>query len=163
MKLFSTLCCAVCLCVMMSVLVSAQTTPPAAPTAAAPAAPILTPAPSPSLVKDGRCFEIRTYYAAPGKLEDLHKRFRDHTIKLFKKHGMEIVGFWGPTDKEKGSENTLVYILAYPSRMARDAAWKAFGADPDWQAARKKSEENGKLVDKVDSVMMAATDYSSAK
>lgn len=159
MKMFSTLGCAVCLCVVMSILASAQTTPPAA----APAPPTLTPAPSPSLAKDGRFFEIRTYYAMPGKLESLHARFRDHTVKLFKKHGMEIVGFWGPTDKEKGSENTLVYILAYPSRAARDAAWKAFQADPDWQAARKKSEENGRLVEKVDAFYMAATDYAPSK
>ncbi len=158
MKLFSTLCYAVCLCVVMSELAAAQATPPAAP-----AAPTVTIAPSPSLVKDGRCFEIRTYYAAPGKLEALHTRFRDHTVKLFKKHGMEIVGFWGPTDKEKGSENTLVYILAFPSRSARDASFKAFAADPEWQAARKKSEENGKIVDKVDSVFLSATDYSSMK
>ena len=160
MKMFSTFCFAVCLCVVMTVLASAQATNPPA---AAPAAPALTPAPSPSLMKDGRCFEIRTYYAAPGKLEALHTRFRDHTVKLFKKHGMEIVGFWGPTDKEKGSENTLVYILAFPSRAARDASFKAFAADPEWQAARKKSEENGKIVDKVDSVFLSATDYSSMK
>jgi hypothetical protein len=82
-------------------------------------------APSPSLVKDGKCYEIRTYYAFPGKLEDLHSRFRNHTLKLFRKHGMEVVGFWGPTDKEKGSENTLVYILAYPSREARERPKRA--------------------------------------
>jgi hypothetical protein len=141
---------AFCLCCAQSV--AAQAAPPQ-----------LTIAPSPSLAKDSRCFEIRTYYAAPGKLEDLHARFRNHTVKLFKKHGMQIVGFWGPTDKEKGSENTLIYILAYPSREAREAAWKAFSVDPEWQAARKKSEENGKLVDKVDWVIMMATDYSSMK
>lgn len=136
----------------VSVVASAQT-PPAAPTVA----------PSPSLVKDGKCYEIRTYVAAPGKLEDLHKRFRDHTMKLFKKHGMEVVGFWGPTDKEKGSENTLVYVMAYSSRAARDAAWKAFAADPEWQKARAESEKNGKLTDKVDSVILGATDYSPIK
>jgi hypothetical protein len=76
---------------------------------------------------------------------------------------MQIVGFWGPTDKEKGAENTLVYLLAYPNREAREKAWKAFGADPEWQAARKKSEENGKLVDKVDSAILMATDYSPVK
>jgi uncharacterized protein YbaA (DUF1428 family) len=135
-----------------SIVASAQT---------APAAPTI--APSPSLVKDGKCYELRTYYAAPGKLEDLHKRFRDHTIALFKKHGMEVVGFWGPTDKEKGSENTLVYMMAYPNRAARDAAWKAFGADPEWQKARTESEKNGKLTDKVDSVILGATDYSPVK
>src|SRR5919198_977959 len=79
-------------------------------------APAPTIAPSPSLTKDSRCFEIRTYTAAPGKLEELHARFRNHTMKIFKKHGMEVVGFWGPTDKERGSENTLVYVLAFPSR-----------------------------------------------
>ncbi|MBP6822780.1 MAG: NIPSNAP family protein [Acidobacteria bacterium] len=135
-----------------SIVASAQT---------APAAPTI--APSPSLVKDGKCYELRTYYAATGKLEDLHKRFRDHTIALFKKHGMEVVGFWGPTDKEKGSENTLVYLMAYPNRAARDAAWKAFGADPEWQKARTESEKNGKLTDKVESVILGATDYSPVK
>ncbi len=135
-----------------TVIASAQT-PPAQPTIA----------PSPSLVKDGKCYEIRTYIAAPGKLEDLHKRFRDHTMKLFKKHGMEVVGFWGPTDKEKGSENTLVYVMAYPNREARDKAWKAFGADPEWQKARAESEKNGKLTDKVESVILGATDYSPIK
>jgi len=143
-----------------TLLVAAQNATSTAP-AAQPPKPTL--APSPSLAKDSRCFEIRTYYAAPGKLEDLHARFRDHTVKLFKKHGMQIVGFWGPTDKEAGSENKLVYILAYPSREAREAAWKTFGADPDWQAARKKSEENGRLVEKVESTILMATDYSPVK
>ena len=135
-----------------TVIASAQT-PPAQPTIA----------PSPSLVKDGKCYELRTYVAAPGKLEDLHKRFRDHTLKLFKKHGMEVVGFWGPTDKEKGSENTLVYLMAYPSREARDKAWKAFQADPDWQKARDESQKNGSLTTKVDFVILSATDYSPVK
>lgn len=127
------------------------------------APPTLTPAPSPSLAKDSKFYELRTYYAAPGKLEELHARFRNHTIKLFKKHGIHVVGFWGPTDKEKGSENTLIYLLSYASREARADAWKAFGADPDWQAARKKSEENGRLVEKVDSVYLMSTDYAPVK
>lgn len=122
-----------------------------------------TIAPSPSLTKDSRCFEIRTYTAAPGKLEELHARFRNHTMKLFKKHGMEVVGFWGPTDKEKGSENTLVYVMAFPSREARDKAWKDFGADPEWQKAKSDSEKNGKLTDKVEFVILMATDYSPVK
>ncbi|HEY8460118.1 MAG TPA: NIPSNAP family protein [Blastocatellia bacterium] len=127
----------------------------------APAPP--TVAPSPSLAKDSRCFEIRAYYAAPGKLEELHARFRDHTMKLFKKHNMEVVGFWGPTDKEKGSENMLVYVMVFPSREARDKAWKEFGADPEWQNARKESEKNGRLTEKVESVILMATDYSPVK
>jgi uncharacterized protein (DUF1330 family) len=127
----------------------------------APAPP--TVAPSPSLAKDSRCFEIRTYHAAPGKLEELHARFRNHTMKIFKKHGMEVVGFWGPTDKEKGSENTLVYVMAFPSREARDKAWQAFRADPEWQKAFSESEKNGKLAEKVESVILNATDYSPIK
>src|SRR5690242_9693291 len=81
---------------------------------------------SPSIAKDSRFFEMRTYTAAAGKFEALHSRFRDHTNKLFRKHGMTLVGYWVPADKEKGAENTLVYILAYPSREAREASWKAF-------------------------------------
>jgi len=127
----------------------------------APAPPTI--APSPSLAKDSRCFEIRTYTAAPGKLEELHARFRNHTLKLFKKHGMKVVGFWGPTDKEKGSENTLVYVLAFPSREALDKAWKEFRDDPEWQKAREESEKNGKLTVKTESVILMATDYSPIK
>jgi hypothetical protein len=119
-----------------------------------------TPAPSPSLKTSGKFYELRTYYAAPGKLEELHKRFRDHTIALFKKHGMTIENFWGPVDKEKGSDTALIYVLSYPSREARETAWKAFGADPEWVKARTASEVNGKLTTKVDSIFMLETDYA---
>ena len=123
-----------------------------------------TPAtPSPSVAKDSRCFEMRTYYAAPGKLEALNARFRDHTNALFKKHGMELVGFWIPADKEKGADNTLVYILAHKSREAAKASWEAFRKDPAWEKARTASEVNGKLVDKAESVYLSATDYSPIK
>jgi hypothetical protein len=118
---------------------------------------------STSLAKDSRFFELRTYHAAPGKLEALHARFRDHTNKIFVKHGMEIVGFWVPMNKEGRYENTLVYILAYPSREAHDKSWKDFAADPEWQAAKADSEKDGTLVVKVDSVFMTATDYSPIK
>lgn len=118
-----------------------------------------TPEPSPSLKKTGKFYELRIYHAVPGKLEDLHNRFRQHTNKLFVKHGMEIVGFWGPTDKEKGAATDLIYVLAYPSREAREKSWKAFAADADWAAARKASEVNGKLTEKVDSIYMGEVDY----
>jgi hypothetical protein len=124
----------------------------------APAAP-----PPKSLAPDSRCFEMRTYYAMPGKLEALHARFRDHTNDLFKKHGMTLVGYWVPNDKDKGADNTLVYVLAYPDCAARAAAWKGFTADPAWTKAREASEVNGKLLEKVDSVLMTATDYSPIK
>jgi|ERR1700722_862000 uncharacterized protein (DUF1330 family) len=117
-------------------------------------------APSPSLVSDSTVYELRTYHAYPGKLEDLHKRFREHTLTIFARHGMKVVDFWGPTDKDKGSENTLIYILEFPSREAATKAWKEFGADPEWQTVSKASEANGKLVEKVDSVFMKRTDYA---
>jgi hypothetical protein len=119
--------------------------------------------PSPSIAKDSRVFELRTYYTHPGKLEVLHKRFREHTIRLFKKHGMTIVGFWTPTSPPEAAANTLVYVLAYPSAEAREASWKAFLGDPEWIAARDASEKNGKILTKIDSVMMKATDYSDLK
>jgi hypothetical protein len=116
-----------------------------------------------SLAPDSRAFELRTYTAAPGKLEALHARFRDHTNALFTRHGMTIVGFWVPSDKDKGADNTLVYILAFPSRAARDKAWDEFRKDPEWIAVRDASEKDGKLTDKIDSVMLTATDYSPLK
>ena len=118
---------------------------------------------SPSLAKDSRCFELRTYVAAPGKFEALHARFRDHTNKLFVKHGMEIVGYWVPADAAKGATNTLVYLLAHKSRDAAKASWAAFSNDPDWKKAKTDSEVNGKLVEKAESVYLAATDYSPMK
>ena len=121
------------------------------------------PTPGGSLAPDSGAFELRTYTAAPGKLEALHARFRNHTNRLFAKHGMKIVGFWVPSDKDKGADNTLVYLLRYPDRAAREKAWEDFRKDPDWIAARDASEANGKLVDKVDSVMLTATDYSPMK
>jgi len=116
-----------------------------------------------SLAPGSRTFELRTYTAAPGKLEALHARFRDHTNALFLKHGMTIVGFWVPSDKDKGGDNTLVYLLAYPDRAAREKSWEEFRKDPAWIAARDASEANGKLVEKVDSVFLTATDYSPMK
>jgi len=107
--------------------------------------------------KDDRVYEMRVYYAAPGKLDALNARFRDHTVKLFEKHGITNVGYWMPIDNP---QSQLIYILAYPNREAREKSWKAFGADPAWQAARKASEENGRLVAKVESKFLEATDYS---
>ena len=118
---------------------------------------------SPSIATDSRCFELRTYHAAPGKLEALNARFRDHTCALFKKHGMEIVGFWIPADADKGATNTLVYLLAHKSREEAKKSWAAFGADPDWKKARAESEVNGKLTETVESLFLAATDYSPVK
>ena len=110
-----------------------------------------------ALAADTRVYEMRTYYAAPGKLDALNARFRDHTCKLFEKHGITNIGYWMPIENP---ENKLVYVLAYPSRAARDASWKEFMADPDWKAAQKASEVDGKLVAKVEQPYLVATDYS---
>jgi hypothetical protein len=109
-----------------------------------------------------RVFELRTYTAAEGKLDALNARFRDHTNKLFVKHGMELVGYWTPTDGEK-AKNTLIYILAHASREAAAKSWKEFQDDPEWKAARAESEKDGKLTTKVESVFMKPTDYSPMK
>ncbi len=109
---------------------------------------------------DTRVYELRTYTATPGNLSALQARFRDHTVKLFEKHGMTNVGYWVPADAKDGSADKLVYLLSYPSRDAAKAAWKSFSADPVWQGVRKKTEANGKIVAKVDSVYLTPTDYS---
>ena len=131
--------------------------------AAIAAAQAPAPAAGGSLAPDSGAFELRTYTAAPGKLEALHARFRNHTNRLFARHGMTIVGFWVPIDKDKGADNTLVYLLRFPDRAAREKAWEDFRKDPEWIAARDASEASGKIVDKVDSVMLTATDYSPLK
>ncbi|HVY68804.1 MAG TPA: NIPSNAP family protein [Verrucomicrobiae bacterium] len=108
---------------------------------------------------DTKVYEMRIYYAPPGKLDDLHARFRDHTLKLFEKHGIESIGYWTPIDNP---DNRLIYIIAFPSREAREKSWKEFFADPDWQAAQKQSELNGRIVAKVENFFMQTTDYSPA-
>jgi hypothetical protein len=109
--------------------------------------------------KSPRFFELRIYTAPPGKLEALHRRFREHTNRLFQKHGMELVAYWTPVDGEE-SKNTLIYVLAYPDRASRDKSWDAFRNDPDWKLAKEESEKNGPLVEKVESKFLAPTDYS---
>ena len=120
-----------------------------------------TAADSPACCKD-RVFELRTYVTFPGKLEDLHKRFREHTCALFKKHGIEMVGYWTPTEGPE-AKNTLVYLVVFPNKEAQAKAWADFKADPVWQKAFKESHKNGVIVDKVISQNLTATDYSPMK
>ena len=127
--------------------------PPAAPTP--PCGPNL-PAEVKNVARDSRCFELRTYTVREGSSIDLlHKRFRERTTPLFKKHGMTIIGYWQPVSKP----NTLIYILAYKDAAARDAAWAAFGADPEWVKTRTEMQ----VALQVDNVFMSATDYSPVK
>jgi len=106
-------------------------------------------------------YELRVYHTVEGKLEELLRRFREHTTKLFEKHGIKNVAYWTPVDEPlKGK--TLIYILEHPSREAAAANWKAFHDDAEWKSVKDKSEENGKLVEKMDSTYMSLTDFSAA-
>jgi hypothetical protein len=109
--------------------------------------------------QDGVVFELREYHASEGKLDDLLARFRNHTITIFNRHGMESVAYWTPTDDPlKGK--TLFYILKHPSREAATANWAAFHDDPEWKSVSAASEVNGKLVEKVESTFLKLTDFS---
>ncbi len=110
----------------------------------------------------GRVFEIRTYTTEEGKLDALQARFRDHTKKLFEKHGITNIGYWTPEDAPL-SHNTLIYILAHPSREAAKKNWDDFRNDEEWKKVRAESEANGKIVNKVESVFVDPTDYSPLK
>ena len=110
-----------------------------------------------------RVFEIRTYHTLPGRLDALHKRFREHTMKMFEKHHMTNVAYWTFEDSP-ARENTLIYVISHPSREAAKENWAAFGSDPEWKAIAAASEaDGGKIVEKVDSVFVDATDYSPLK
>lgn len=104
-------------------------------------------------------YELRAYHTYEGKLDDLLRRFREHTVALFERHGIKNVAYWTPVEEPlKGK--TLVYIIAHPSREAADVNWKAFRDDPEWRSVRDKSEANGKLVEKIESTFLALTDFS---
>lgn len=113
-------------------------------------------------VANERVYELRTYTTLPGRLEALHKRFRDHTMKLFEKHGIKNEAYWVPTD-ENLRENTLIYIVSHESEEAAEKSWTAFRADPEWNAAKEASEADGKIVAKVEKVFMKRTPYSPGK
>jgi hypothetical protein len=109
-----------------------------------------------------RVFELRTYTAPEGKLGDLHARFRNHTLRIFEKHGMTNVIYLRPLDAPL-SENTLVYLLAHPSRDAAKANWAKFAADPEWKQVASESQVNGRILTKVESVFFEPADYSPMK
>ena len=114
-----------------------------------------------SVLAFGKVYELRTYTCADGKLEALKARFRDHTIRIFNRHGIESIGYWVPQDDR--SKNTLIYIVAHPSKEAADKNWKEFQDDPEWKKVAAASEANGKIVTKVDRVFMDPTDFSKLK
>ncbi len=115
--------------------------------------------------KPDRLFELRQYTTKPGKLPDIQARFRDHTIELFTKHGLTNLAYFQLDDDQEGAENTLIYFLAHKDEAGRKAGFSAFSKDPAWISARKKSEENGKILIKggVKSTLLIPTDYSPTK
>lgn len=123
---------------------------------------LLTVATSPAAAADGKVYELRTYTTYEGKLPNLLARFRDHTTKLFEKHGMKNIGYWVPTDEPR-SKNTLIYLLEHKSREAAKKSWDAFRVDPEWIKVRDASEVSGKINEKVESVYLEATDFSKLK
>jgi hypothetical protein len=110
-----------------------------------------------------RFFEMRTYVASAGRFAALNQRFKDHTLGFFQKHGMTSIGYWTPAQGAPGAGNTLTYILAYPSREAREKSWAAFNADPDWLKAREASLVGGNPVARADSLFLDPVDYSPIK
>lgn len=109
-----------------------------------------------------KVFELRTYTSPEGKLNDLVARFRNDTLRIFEKHGMHNVGYWVPTDAP-ASGNTLIYVLAHDSRDAATKSWAAFRDDPEWKAVAERTQANGPIVSKVESVFLEATDFSPLK
>jgi hypothetical protein len=112
--------------------------------------------------QSSRVFELRTYTAAEGKQGPLSDRFRDHTMALFKKHGMESIGYFTPQD-DPGKQNQLVYLIAHKDREASRKNWQEFLADPDWQRISRESEANGRLIAGMTTVYLDPTSYSPLK
>ena len=112
---------------------------------------------------NARLYELRTYTTLEGRLPALNKRFAEHTMKLFEKHGMKNEMYWIPTDAAK-KDNTLIYVVSHENQEAANKSWQAFLADPDWIKARDASEKDGKILAKApDRVYMTLTEYSPGK
>lgn len=127
--------------------------------ALAPLAALSAESPAQDKGKDAKVYEMRTYFASPGKLDALHARFKNHTLKLFEKHGITNVAYFTPVENK---DNKLVFFLSYPSKDAREKSWKAFADDADWKKAKAESEKDGVLVATVEQRFLAPTDYSPA-
>ena len=119
---------------------------------------LLVPESSEAQKLSAQIYELRVYHTHPGKLDNLHARFKEHTNHLFVKHGMQLIAYWVPADED----NKLIYVLSFPSIEAREKSWAAFAEDAEWKAARDASHENagGPIVDKIESTIMFPTEYS---
>jgi hypothetical protein len=121
-----------------------------------------TPAPDPA---EGvsHVYALRTYVTPPGKLDALNARFREHTVALFRKHGIESFAYATPIEAEQGAENTLIYLVRFPSREAADASWSAFRGDPTWQEVKARTEQDGPLTERVEMIYLKPTAFSPLK
>ena len=106
-----------------------------------------------------RVYEMRTYVVPEDRIEALHTRFRDHTLKMFQKHNITNVAYFKPQDPA-AARTTIVYLIAHPSRQAADQNWAAFGKDPEWQ---KIAAASGVGPVKIAREFLEATDYSPMK
>lgn len=105
-------------------------------------------------------YELRIYECVPGRLPALNKRFQTATVGLFAKHEIKVLGYW---EDIFGQSNRLTYLCQYEDAAHRDRVWAAFQADPEWQAARAKSEEDGPIVARVINTLMRPSAYSELK
>jgi hypothetical protein len=105
--------------------------------------------------------ELRIYTAESGRMADLLARFRDHTLKLFEKHGMTNVGYW--LNSIGGRSDELWYIVGFENLAHREKAWAEFAADPEWKKARAESEANGPLVHHIENRILNPTNFSPLK
>ncbi len=112
--------------------------------------------------QEEKVYELRTYTATEGNLQKLHSRFREHTTRIFSKHGMKVIGYWTPTSEEEAGD-TLIYILEHESQQSANASWQAFGSDPEWQEVAAASNAQGPILGGIERKYMVATDYSPMK
>lgn len=120
---------------------------------------LLLAGPASAQTTSGKVYELRTYTATPGNLDKLLTRFRNHTMRIFEKHGMTNIGYWIPVD-EAESGNTLIYLLAHDSMDAAARSWQAFGADPEWQMVNEESNADGAILQSVVRKYMTPADFS---
>ncbi len=113
--------------------------------------------------KANRVFELRTYYCNEGKLPTLLERFRNHTLKLFEKHGMKNFPYFTTIEENSSIQPKLIYLLSHKSEAEGKKSFETFVKDPKWIKARDDSEKNGKIIEKIESIYMIGTDFSTIK
>jgi hypothetical protein len=106
-------------------------------------------------------YEWRVYDIALGKRRQLNERFANHTVRLFEKHGMKVIGFW--ENQAGGKSNTLYYMLGFNDMKHYEDSWKSFSSDPEWQEVVRESEKDGPLQTGIHNMLLRPTSYSPLK